>query len=307
MAVVCHVGSGCLAPGLLAVCCSLLPLLSLGAGAMLSTRCSGILRPRRQAAPACLPAWTPPAARCLTAWRRRCKAFAEAAFVARTPLSAPPAVAPPRCAVARPDLHPRRGRGRPGGDLRGGGAVARPGWVQAGGEQWALRDACNAMPCLLALQRLTARANCVWLRLPSAWEMPGLLAWSTPRCQSGAFLIAACHLCNSNPAPGSHNAVAQVCRVERNPSVFASNWVPLWAGAVDPGSVEVGAPFVGMSVHCGGALRCGAVLVAALQVLRAMQALRALAFGLTWLLAAGTTTRLKCRPWPLWRLSTRPG
>ncbi|PSC73401.1 putative trehalase [Micractinium conductrix] len=36
----------------------------------------------------------------------------------------------------------------------------------------------------------------------------------------------------------SRGQVAQVCRVERNPSVFASNWVPLWAGAVDPGSVE---------------------------------------------------------------------
>ena len=27
--------------------------------------------------------------------------------------------------------------------------------------------------------------------------------------------------------------------MERNPATFASNWVPLWAGAVDPDSKEV--------------------------------------------------------------------
>lgn len=30
------------------------------------------------------------------------------------------------------------------------------------------------------------------------------------------------------------------CKLSQNPAVFASNWVPLWAGAAETGSPEVG-------------------------------------------------------------------
>lgn len=54
-------------------------------------------------------------------------------------------------------------------------------------------------------------------------------------------------------------AVTSVCRVERNPAVFASNWVPLWAGAADPGSDQ--ARWVGLVGRAGVWGTMGGVLL----------------------------------------------
>lgn len=38
---------------------------------------------------------------------------------------------------------------------------------------------------------------------------------------------------------GTLPTVTQVCNVEQNTAPFASNWVPMWAGAVEAGSPQV--------------------------------------------------------------------
>ena len=51
------------------------------------------------------------------------------------------------------------------------------------------------------------------------------------------------------------STVTRVCRVEQNNGTFASNWVPMWAGAVEAGSPQVQLEFVGPT--CLAPLVCG--------------------------------------------------
>ena len=57
-------------------------------------------------------------------------------------------------------------------------------------------------------------------------------------------------LSSSTPCPALSLPVTRVCRVERNPATFASNWVPLFAGAADPGSDQARG---GLSLQGAGA------------------------------------------------------
>ena len=53
--------------------------------------------------------------------------------------------------------------------------------------------------------------------------------------------VVLCVMCSTIPTQALPECPAATleCDVERNPATFASNWVPLWTGAVDPDSKEV--------------------------------------------------------------------